>query len=222
MIEEKITAEFLLHAYCAGAFPMGDPDTNEVSWYAPDPRAIQPIDEEGFHVPRRLARTVRSGKFKVTHNKAFRRVMKQCALSKDGREETWITKDIIDLYCDVHRMGCGFSVETWLPVGERDGFVAEKELFDESGEWWLAGGVYCIGIGAAFFGESMFSNARDASKVALVKLVEHLRERGYELFDVQFVNPHLEQFGVVEIRREKYMKQLHDAVVKPVCWSPGK
>ena len=217
MLEEKITAEFLLHAYCAGAFPMGDPDTGEVSWYAPDPRAIQPIDD-GFHVPKRLRRTVKSGKFRVTHNRAFRLVMEQCALSKPGREETWITKEILELYCEAYRMGFGYSVETWLPIGERDGFTANTELVDESGEWWLAGGVYGIGIGGAFFGESMFSNARDASKVALVKLVEHLRTRRFELFDVQFVNPHLEQFGVMEIGKDEYMKRLHEAVVKPVSW----
>ncbi|WP_145077314.1 leucyl/phenylalanyl-tRNA--protein transferase [Poriferisphaera corsica] len=215
MDEEVITSDLLLHAYCAGAFPMGDPETGEVHWYSPDPRAIQPIDE-GFYIPRRLGRTVRSGKFEVSYDRAFRLVMEQCALPREGREETWITEPILEVYGDLFSRGFAHSVEVWLPVEDSD--IVDACLKDVEGHRWLAGGLYGVAIGRAFFGESMFSNARDGSKVALVETVEHLRRRGFELFDVQFVNPHIEQFGVREIGRDDYMKQLQEAIVKPGYW----
>ncbi|QQE13828.1 leucyl/phenylalanyl-tRNA--protein transferase [Planctomycetota bacterium] len=215
MEEEKLSSDLLLHAYCAGAFPMGEPETGEVYWYSPDPRAIQPIDG-GFHIPRRLAKTVRRGEYEITRDKAFKRVMEQCALPREGREETWITDDILEVYCDLFSRGFAHSVEAWLPLeGE---MKVDGALVDECHGRWLAGGIYGVAIGAAFFGESMFSNARDASKVCLVHTIEHLRSRGYELFDVQFVNPHLIQFGVTEIEREDYLKRLQEAIVRPVSW----
>ncbi len=208
----------LLNAYCSGAFPMGDPDTKELQWYSPDPRTIQPITPGDFHVPRRLARTVRQNKFQVTHDRAFHAVMIECALSRPGREETWITEPIIALYCELYERGYAHSIETWLPSDQVDREEMDNALYDSVHDRVLVGGIYGVHLGGAFFGESMFSRVRDASKVALVKLVEHLQQREFLLFDVQFSNPHIEQFGVLEISRAQYMESLHNAIQKPVAW----
>ena len=162
---------------------MADPHDGSISWYAPDPRAVFPLD--GFHVPRSLARTIRRGVYEVRVDTAFREVMLGCA----EREETWISGEVLRAYAALHRLGLAHSVEAW-----------------QGSE--LKGGLYGVALGGAFFGESMFSRATDASKVALVALVERLRARGYTLLDTQWVTDHLLRFGAVEIPRVEYERRL--------------
>lgn len=190
MSDLALSPELLLSAYCQGVFPMADPE-GEISWYDPDPRTIMPLDS--FHVPRRLARTVRNGPYQVRFNSDFRATMQACAAPARGREETWISDEIIDVYVALHEMGFAHSVETWL-----------------DGE--MVGGLYGVAVHGLFAGESMFSRARDASKVALVHLVEHLRAQGFVLLDTQFSTEHLAQFGIREVRRSTYKRLLLEAL----------
>jgi leucyl/phenylalanyl-tRNA--protein transferase len=183
----QLTPQLLIQAYCQGLFPMADKD-GTVGWYHCDPRAVLPL--ETFRMPRRLARTVRSAPFEIRIDTAFRQVMEGCATLAPGRNDTWISAELIDAFTDLHRLGFAHSVECWR--GGR-----------------LVGGVYGVAIRALFCGESMFHTARDASKVALVHLVERLRAGGYRLFDTQFVvSDFLRQFGVVEIPQEEYLRRL--------------
>lgn len=179
--------ELLLQAYCAGYFPMAGGPGDEIRWHSPDPRAI--IDLEGFRAPRRLLRTVRSGAFEVRVDTAFEAVIRACS----DRPETWLSEELIAAYVALHRGGFAHSVESW------------------SGEE-LAGGLYGVAIRGAFFGESMFSRRRDASKVALVALVERLRARGAALLDTQFITDHLAGFGAREIPRAEYLARLATAL----------
>lgn len=194
----RLTPEILLRAYAEGLFPMaerrGDPT---LYWVSPDKRGIIPLD--GFHVPRRLARTARSGAFTITSDRAFRAVMEACAAPGPGREESWINDEILRLYTALHIGGHAHSVECWQ--GDR-----------------LVGGLYGVRLGAAFFGESMFSRVRDASKVALVSLVEGLNRGGFVLLDTQFITAHLARFGAVEIPRQQYLRRLHDALNREAIW----
>lgn len=195
--------ELLARAYRAGAFPMADSITGEVGWYSPDPRAVQPFVEGDplgtFRVRRSLAKRVRNAGYTVTRSTAFAQVIAACAKPRPKEPETWISPGLMQSYILLHERGLAHSVECW-----HDG--------------QLVGGLYGVALGGAFFGESMFSRVPDASQVALVHLVEHLRSRGYTLLDVQFVNPHIEQFGVVEVRRAHYLRLLEDAVALPVTW----
>jgi len=159
----------------------------------PDMRGILPLD--GFHIPKRLKRRVRQEPYRVTADTAFTRVMEMCAESAEGRETTWINSTILNLYSALYREGHAHSVECW----------------DESGE--LVGGLYGVAVGGAFFGESMFSRATDASKIALVHLAARLIEGGFTLLDAQFHNPHLEQFGLIEIPRAEFKRRLKAALV---------
>lgn len=189
-----LTAEMLLKGYRMGIFPMADPDQGgRIYWYAPDPRAILPLDR--FRVPRNLRKLVRRGTFDVRTDAAFEQVMRACA----NRESTWISEEIIRAYTDLHRLGYAHSVETWL-----------------GGE--LVGGLYGVAIGSAFFGESMFHRVTDASKVALVHLVQRLRAGRFILLDTQYVTRHLEQFGVTEISRSDYERRLRIALARPATW----
>jgi leucyl/phenylalanyl-tRNA--protein transferase len=163
-------------------------DDGEIGWFSPDPRAIIPIDEN-FHVPHGLKRTLARGLFQIRINHGFEAIMRACA----DRKETWITEEIIASYCELHRRGFAHSVEAWL---------------DDR----LAGGLYGVSVGGAFFGESMFHWETDASKVALYGLVERLRERGFVLLDTQWTTAHLKQFGTTEIPRRKYLRMLADAI----------
>ena len=187
-----LTPQILLDAYCQGLFPMADPDEGgALYWYDPDPRTVIPLD--AFHVPRRLARTMRQGKLEVRVDSAFRRVMELCAEPREADAKTWISSELIDLYTELHKAGFAHSVETYL-----------------DGE--LVGGVYGVSVRGLFAGESMFSRVTDASKVALVHLLELLKESGYTLFDVQFTTAHLQRFGAVEISRAEYKKRLARAL----------
>ncbi|MFW6255355.1 MAG: leucyl/phenylalanyl-tRNA--protein transferase [Candidatus Sumerlaeota bacterium] len=186
----EITPEILEVAYRQGIFPMADPDTGEISWYQPEPRTL--IDMERFHVPRRLAKTIRSGKFEFSVNRDFENVIRHCA-RHETPQEVWISEDIIRLYTEMHRRGKAHSVEVW-----QDGK--------------LAGGLYGVAFGAAFMGESMFHLVRDASKAALVYLVERLQRRGFMLLDTQFPTEHLSQFGLLLLPHSEYMKWLGEAL----------
>ena len=187
-----ITPEILLRAYSAGLFPMAesaeDPD---VYWVQPKVRGIIPLD--AFHISRSLARTMRRKPFDIRVDTAFDRVMELCAESTDDRPTTWINPLILTLYKELHRMGYTHSVEAW-----------------EGDE--LVGGLYGVSLGSAFFGESMFSRRRDASKICLVHLVERLRERGFTLLDTQFTTEHLKTFGAIDISRKDYEKLLEMAM----------
>lgn len=185
----------VLLAYASGWFPMADED-GQIRWYSPDPRGVIPLD--ALHVPKRLARTLRSGVFDVRFDTAFEDVIRACAEDRD--EGTWISDEIIDTYVALHNRGFAHSVEVW-----QDGR--------------LVGGLYGVALGAAFFGESMFRRVTDASKVALVALAEHLRTRGYRLLDVQWVTPHLEKFGAIEIPRREYLRRLKRAIEADAQWT---
>lgn len=183
----------LLACYGRGVFPMAD-SANDPNIFLVDPdlRGILPL--ESFHVPRRLMRTVRQNKYKVTFNTAFTRIIEACAEATEDRENTWINSPIVNLYSALHRMGHAQSVEVW-------------DMSDQ-----LVGGLYGVALGSAFFGESMFSRATDASKVALVHLVARLKEGGFNLLDAQFHNTHLEQFGLIEITRKDFKRRLAGAL----------
>jgi len=196
----RLTPALLLDAYSQGLFPMAEAD-GTIYWYDPDPRAILPLD--AFHVSRRLARVVRQGRFAVRVNTAFEAVIRACAEPSPGREQTWISEEIIAAYIQLHRLGYAHSVESW-----------------REGE--LVGGLYGVALRGLFAGESMFSRERDASKVALVHLVEQLREGGFRLLDVQFMTEHLRRFGAVEIPRRLYKLRLAHAMRVPACFPPSK
>jgi leucyl/phenylalanyl-tRNA---protein transferase len=181
------SADAALAAYRIGFFPMADPKSEEIFWYSPDPRAILPL--QNFHVSRSLRQEVARGRFAVSLNRAFPEVIWNCA----ERDETWISRDITRVYCELHAMGYAHSIETW-----KDGV--------------LVGGLYGISLSGAFFGESMFSRVSNASKVALVHLVRRLQQRNFLLLDSQFMNDHIRQFGAVDIPRALYLSLLREAL----------
>ena len=193
-----VTPDLMLRAYRAGLFPMAESRVgHRLYWLDPEQRGVLPLDR--FHLPRRLLRTVLSGAYRITSNTAFPAVIAGCAQAAPGREDTWINPDIERLFIELHRRGHAHSVETWS-------------------EDRLVGGLYGVSLGGVFFGESMFSMARDASKVALVHLVARLRLGRYELLDTQFVTTHLSQFGATEIPRDTYKTLLASAVQAPSTW----
>ena len=191
-----IPSELLLSAYASGWFPMAV-DGGEIRWFSPDPRGIIPLDT--FHTPRRLARVIRKGVFRIEIDRAFESVMRACAEAERDADDpgTWISDEIVRSYCALHEHGVAHSVEAWQ--GDR-----------------LVGGLYGVALGGAFFGESMFHRETDASKVALAALVERLRSRGYTLLDTQWVTEHLEQFGAIELSRSRYLRLL-DASLRRDC-----
>jgi len=186
---EMIAPEFLLQGYRLGVFPMAMED-DSIEWFSPDPRAILPLED--FHVPHVLRRLLRRRVFTTTIDKAFSEVIAACA----EREDTWINSEIIESYTRLHELGNAHSIEAWK-------------------EGRLAGGLYGVAVGGAFFGESMFHSVTDASKIALVALVEHLRARKFVLLDTQWLTPHLQQFGGIEISRNHYLRVLRRAVELP-------
>jgi leucyl/phenylalanyl-tRNA--protein transferase len=188
----RLSPELILRAYRVGLFPMAEKaDGDQLYWFDPLDRGVLPL--ESFHVPRRLLRTVKSRTYRVTVDSDFTGVITGCAAASESRRQTWINRDIVEAYTALFARGFAHSVEVWQ--NER-----------------LVGGLYGVSIGAAFFGESMFSFARDASKVALVHLVARLRAGGFRLLDTQFGTAHLAQFGCVEIPREDYHRRLQLAV----------
>ena len=188
----EITPEVLLRAYACGIFPMAESaEDPTLFWVEPEMRGVIPL--EGFRISSRLARTVRSDAFTVTVNTVFKAVISGCAAPQPGRDDTWINKRIRDLYTGLHQIGHSHSVEVW----ENDDLV---------------GGLYGVSLGRAFFGESMFHRARDASKVALVHLVARLIAGGFALLDTQYVTEHLRSLGAVEISRRRYRTLLDKAI----------
>ncbi|MGE0755117.1 MAG: leucyl/phenylalanyl-tRNA--protein transferase [Alphaproteobacteria bacterium] len=212
-----ISADLLLHAYAQGYFPMAkSAHDEEIFWFYPEQRGIIPLAD--FHVPRSLARFLKKSPFTYTTNRCFTDVITACA----QRRNTWINRPILNLYTQLHEMGHAHSVECWqrpddtsaaarvsleqIPMAKSADFAGERYI--------LVGGLYGVALGGAFFGESMFSHAPNASKAALVHLVELLRGAGYMLLDAQYVNEHLKQFGVIEISRAAYLEMLEEALVK--------
>jgi leucyl/phenylalanyl-tRNA--protein transferase len=185
--QKTLDPDLVLRAYCGGYFPMADSRTGGISWYSPDPRSIIPFAT--FNISRSLRQVIRKRIFEMRIDTAFRDVMRSCA----RRENTWISDEIIETYAILHSTGHAHSVESWW--GDR-----------------LMGGLYGVAIGGAFFGESMFSAVSNASKVALVHLVELLKARKFKLLDAQFMNEHLKQFGAIEIPRSMYLNVLSKAL----------
>ena len=194
----EVTTDLLLRAYRHGLFPMAEGRAGEkLFWLDPIKRGVLPLDE--VHLSRRLLRTVLSGPYTVTADRNFAGTIAGCATPVPDRTDTWINPQIEQLFTELFRMGYAHSVETW-----------------QNGT--LVGGLYGVALGGAFFGESMFSFARDASKVALAHLVVRLRLGGFTLLDTQFVTEHLAQFGATEIPRDLYKQQLAAAVAEPAVW----
>lgn len=185
-VKQIISPELLESAYRQGIFPMADDDGN-IGWYSPDPRAILPIEQ--FHISQTLAATIRKDRFAIRIDTAFEAVMRACG----QRDQTWISEEIIAAYTTLHRLGKAHSIEAWQ--GER-----------------LVGGLYGVALGGAFFGESMFSRATDASKVCLAFITRRLQERGFILHDCQFHTPHLARFGLQLLPRREYLQRLATAL----------
>jgi leucyl/phenylalanyl-tRNA--protein transferase len=195
--------ELLLNAYRHAVFPMAVNKRGDIGWFSPDPRAVIPLDER-FHVPHGLRRVLKQQKFDITFDTDFESVIRACAKRKEG---TWISKQILESYCALYRLGHAHSVEVWLrPKGEIPRQARNDKLERP------VGGLYGVHIGGAFFGESMFHRVTDASKVALVALVERLRERRFGLLDTQWQTPHLKQFGTFEISHREYRRRLERAL----------
>jgi leucyl/phenylalanyl-tRNA--protein transferase len=186
-----ISVELLVQAYLSGSFPMADPDEgDQIYWHTPETRGLIPLDDT-FKVPKNLMRLYRKEKFELTINRAFPEVIEQCSLLRQG--DTWISEEIIAVYTEMHKLGLAHSFEVWL-----DGV--------------LVGGLYGVAIGKAFFGESMFHTVSDASKIALVFLVEFLKEQNFQLLDCQYFNPHLLQFGAYEVTQEEFLSRLQEII----------
>jgi leucyl/phenylalanyl-tRNA--protein transferase len=197
---QRLTPELLLRAYAAGIFPMAQSrDDRHIFWIDPQTRGVLPLD--CFHVPKSLMKIVRSRIFDIRIDTAFEQVISFCSQPFKNRRDTWINPEIMRAYTELHYKGFVHSVEAWF-------------------ENRLVGGLYGVALGSAFFGESMFSRATDASKVALVHLVEQLRAGGFRLLDTQFVTDHLRRFGAVEIPCRVYLEKLEDALKHTArfCW----
>jgi leucyl/phenylalanyl-tRNA--protein transferase len=187
----SLTPDLLIAAYSQGIFPMADED-GTIAWYEPSLRAIIPLD--GFHVPSRLARTVRNGRYELRYDTDFAAVMRACAAPAPGRKTSWISAELVAAYSELHRLGYAHSVECWR-------------------EGRMVGGLYGVAIRGLFAGESMFHHERDASKVALVHLVARLQRGGFVLLDSQYiVGDHMRQFGTIEISRAQYHRRLRHAL----------
>jgi len=200
--DPPLTPELLVWAYSQGMFPMApDRDSDRVQWFCPDPRAVLPLD--GLRCPRSLRQRVRAGVFEIRSDTAFEQVIRACAEPRPAQADSWINPRIVEAYCELYALGIAHSLEAW-----RDG--------------QLAGGLYGVSLGGAFFGESMFHRPErggtDASKVCLVHLVERLRRGGYTLLDVQMNSEHMQRFGTVEIPHAQYMRQLQRALSVDATW----
>jgi leucyl/phenylalanyl-tRNA---protein transferase len=187
----KISTDDLLYGYCNGIFPMADSKEGEIFWYSPDPRAIIPI--QTYKPAKSLRPMLNQNVFEVVFNKNFKEVMKNCALPRFEGDETWISKEIIDSYHKLHKLGFAHSVEVYQ-------------------EGLLVGGLYGVSVGSAFFGESMFHKVPNASKVAFHHLMENLKKRSYKLLDTQFINDNVRRFGAIEIPKSQFMKLLKESI----------
>jgi leucyl/phenylalanyl-tRNA--protein transferase len=195
---QVLSPELLLCAYAGGLFPMANDRCDPtIHWIEPRRRGILPL--EAFHVPKSLRKVIRQARFEIRVDSAFPEVIEACAASRPERPRTWLNDELVEMYCVLHQRGFAHSVEAWA-------------------EGRLAGGLYGVSLGAAFFGESMFTRRRDASKVALVDLVERLRAGGYRLLDTQFVTDHLRRFGAIEVSRPAYRALLRDAIETPATF----
>jgi leucyl/phenylalanyl-tRNA---protein transferase len=195
----ELTPTLVLRAYAMGVFPMAEShDAETLFWVDPEMRGVLPLDT--FHIPRRLKRTVRQGLYTVRCNTNFDAVIDGCAAARGPDQDTWINAEVRRLFRTLHAMGVVHTVETWQ--GDQ-----------------LVGGLYGLHLGGAFFGESMFSRARDASKVALVHLIARMVHGGFTLLDTQFITEHLAQFGAVEIPRDDYRSRLERAITVPAAFS---
>ena len=192
-----LDSEMLLSAYRHGIFPMAVDGRGEIGWFSPDPRALIPLDER-FHIPHGVQRALKKKKFEITFDTEFDNVIRACATSHG---KTWISEEIIQSYCELHRRGHAHSVESRL-------------------EGKLAGGLYGVRIGGAFFGESMFHSLTDGSSVALVALVERMRSRGFTLLDTQWMTTHLAQFGTFLVPKAEYHRLLAEAIGKKCSTFP--
>jgi leucyl/phenylalanyl-tRNA--protein transferase len=190
----NLEPETLLSAYQQGIFPWFDEDT-PILWWSPDPRAI--LEFDNLYISKRLARTIRTNKFQVTFNQDFDAVVKGCIYRPE--EGTWITPEVANAYGEFHRRGHAHSVEVWQ-------------------QGVLVGGLYGVAIGGLFAGESMFSTVSDASKIALVALVSRLKEKGYQLFDLQIINEHTSSMGATEIPRDDYLARVKTTIKKDICF----
>jgi leucyl/phenylalanyl-tRNA--protein transferase len=194
----RLDADLLLRAYAAGIFPMAEAaESDEIFWVDPEERGILPLG--GFHLSHRLRRTLRADTFEMRCDGDFLAVMRGCAAATAIRPKTWINDELVRLYADLHRRGHAHSIEAWR-------------------EGQLAGGLYGVTLGGVFFGESMFSRATDASKIALAHLVAHLLRDGFALLDIQFVTQHLRQFGSIAVTRAAYRHLLAAALDRPARW----
>ncbi len=190
----EITPQVLLKAYACGIFPMAESaDDNALYWIEPERRGILPLDN--IHVPRKLAKTIRQGRFEIRVDSNFKGVIEGCAVPRPGRRSTWINSRIRELYFELFKLGCCHTVEAWRN---------DK----------LVGGLYGVHLGGAFFGESMFSAERDASKVALIYLLARLKYGRFSLLDTQFVTDHLRRFGAIEVNRERFQRLLEKALLR--------
>jgi leucyl/phenylalanyl-tRNA---protein transferase len=195
---QVLSPELLLCAYASGVFPMAnDRFDPTIHWIEPRRRGVLPL--EAFHVPKSLRKVIRRARFETRVDSAFAQVIEACAASRPERPRTWLNDELLEMYCALHELGYAHSVEAWT-------------------EGRLAGGLYGVSLGAAFFGESMFTRQRDASKVALVELVSRLRAGGYRLLDTQFVTDHLRRFGAIEVSRPAYRVLLRDAIESPATF----
>ena len=200
-MSDALTPDLLLHAYAIGVFPMAESyDSPEINWYEPRRRGIFPLD--AFHVPRSLAKAIRRGGFEIRIDHDFEAVIRACAAPTPERPQTWLNERLIGLYVQLAREGFAHSVEVW-----------------REGE--LAGGLYGLALGGAFFGESMFSRVRDSSKIALVELVARLQAGGFSLLDAQFLTAHLARFGAIEISRADYLRRLRTALTQEAVFPTG-
>ena len=186
----NLEIETLLTAYSSGIFPW---TVKPITWWSPDPRAIFELDS--FKLRKRIKRYMKSGNFRITFDKDFRRVIEGCAVPAPGREDTWISAEFIEAYCNLHTNGYAHSVEVW-----------QKEK--------LVGGLYGVALGGLFAGESMFSNVSNASTIALGAVINRLKERGFCLFDSQVISPHTKFLGAIEISRSEYLRRLKHALTK--------
>jgi leucyl/phenylalanyl-tRNA--protein transferase len=197
---QRLETALLLRAYSAGLFPMADArEADDVFWVEPRRRGVLPLD--GFHLPRSLAKALKQERFVHSRDVAFEAVIRACSAAAPGRDQSWINRTILDAYCRLHAEGHAHSLESW----------------DTSGR--LVGGLYGVRIGGAFFGESMFSRATDASKAALAHLIARLRVGGFRLLDTQFLTAHLARFGGHEVKRAQYMTALESALHAQADWT---